>query len=92
MDDKRIGQRNADGKIERYPETSISGQAYEMPPTQICHLGSGRFVILDIFPPRDFDTHAAVAELRGQAQTVAPEVRTSQKGKPNTDGTEVENA
>lgn len=65
MDERVIGLRRDDGTVERYPETSISGNAnYEHPPTQICHLGAGRFCVLDMFPPRGFDTHKAVEELR----------------------------
>lgn len=64
MADKRIGTLDRFGGVDTYPETSISGQVYEFPPTQVCKLDSGRFVVLDIFPPRDFDVQAALAELR----------------------------
>lgn len=92
MNEKVIGLRNADGIVERYPETSISGQQYEMPPTQVCHLGQGRFCILDIFPPRGFDTRLEVEKLRAALNAVSESRPASLRGKRPDDGTEVENS
>lgn len=62
----KFGKFGKFGNIEIYPDVSISGNPnYEMPPTQVCNIGGGRFVVLDIFPPRGFDTVAEVEKLRG---------------------------
>lgn len=62
----KIGKYGKDGHVEIYPDVSISGNPnYEMPPTQVSNIGGGRFVVLDIFPPRGFDTAAEVEKLRG---------------------------
>lgn len=71
-DSNKFGKFDKHGGIESYPEVSISGQRYEMPPTQVCNIGGGRFVVLDIFPPRGFDTRAEVEKLRA---SVKPSVK-----------------
>jgi hypothetical protein len=88
---KVIGERDDQGRVLRYPETSISGNPnYERPPTQICNLGGGRFCVLDLFPPRGFDTHQAVDDLRASLNP-SPRAPAS-RGKRPDDGLEVENA
>lgn len=69
----KFGKFGKDGTIEQYPDVSISGNPnYEMPPTQVCRIDAVRFVVLDIFPPRGFDTAAEVAKLRQPTKVNKP--------------------
>lgn len=68
--DRRIGIRHADGK-RTFPAVTLSGQRYSQPAAATASLGkgSGKFVVLDAYAPKDFDVEAELAALRSQHAT-----------------------
>lgn len=73
MTDTKIGTRNPDGSIATFPTLTLSGAPYNREaevtlgkslPGMVL-LDGNRFVVLDLFPPKDFDRNAAIEELRG---------------------------
>jgi len=69
----KFGKYAKGGGIESLPDVSISGNPnYERPPTQVCGIDAQRFVVLDIFPPKGFDTAAEVEKLRHPVRTTKP--------------------
>lgn len=74
MSDPRIGTRSAaDGSLQTFPTQTLSGAPYSreaevmrkasLPP--MVFLDATRFVVLDLFPPKDFDRNAEIEKLRG---------------------------
>lgn len=49
--------------VPHYPRKTISGRAYDQA-TQVHMISNTEFVVLDIFPPRDFDVAAALKSLK----------------------------
>lgn len=71
MKDKRVGEYLEDGST-RWPDTTLSGHAYEFPPHTVTGLGGPFFIVQDTWAPRDFDVQAAIDELRLKVSAVTP--------------------
>lgn len=77
--DPRLGTLNADGSVESYPQTDVTGRPYDRPATTQ-GIGGGFFVVLPL--GGDF---AAVVE--GLKALVAPPV-VEKKGRKTDDAAE----
>lgn len=77
--DPRLGTLNADGSVESYPQTDVTGRPYDRPATTQ-GIGGGFFVVL----PLSSGYESAVDELKA---LVAPPV-VEKKGRKTDDAAE----